>query len=98
LFDRTCFVTLLYIEVMIPHAQSLKDKRRAVRGLKDRISNRFNASVAEVGYLDKWQRSVLAVCLVGNDRRQLLANTAKIRTLCAEAADISILNIEQEWL
>ena len=98
MFDQTCFVTILYIEMMIPHAQSLKDKRRAVRGLKDRISNRFNASVAEVGYLDKWQRAVLAVCLVGNDRRQLLANTVKIHTLCAEAAEISILSIEQEWL
>lgn len=93
-----CFVTLLYIELIIPHAHSLKDKRREVRGLKDRISSKFNASVAEVGYQDKWQRCVLAVCLVGNDKRQLLSDTTKIRTLCAEAADVSILQIEQVWL
>ena len=36
-----------------------------MRGLRDRIRSKFNASVAEVGYRDKWQRAVLAVCLVG---------------------------------
>jgi len=98
MINANCFVTLLYIELMIPHAQSLKDKRREVRGLKDRISSKFNASVAEVGYQDKWQRSVLAVCLVGNDKTRLLSNTTKIRTLCADTANISLLNIEQLWL
>lgn len=98
MIKANCFVTLLYIELMISHAQSLKDKRREVRGLKDRISSKFNASVAEVGYQDKWQRCVLAVCLVGNDKRQLLANATKIRTLCAAASDISILSTEQLWL
>jgi uncharacterized protein YlxP (DUF503 family) len=48
---------------MIPWAQSLKDKRSAVHGLKDRLRSRFNASVAEVAYLDKWQRAVIAVCI-----------------------------------
>jgi uncharacterized protein len=98
MINASCFVTLLYIELIIPYAQSLKDKRREVRGIKDRISSKFNASVAEVGYQDKWQRTVLAVCLVGNDKSRLLSNTTKIRTLCGESANISILSIEQVWL
>ena len=96
--DQTCFVTLLTIELLSPHAQSLKDKRREVRGLKDRIRSKFNASVAEVGYLDKWQRTVLAVCLVGNDKRKLMSDTARMRTLCEETTDIEIVAIDQEWL
>ena len=96
--DQSCFVTLLTIELVIPHAQSLKDKRREVRGLKDRIRNKFNASVAEVGYQNKWQRAVLAVCLVGSDKRQLVSDTARIRTLCEEATDVVITAIDQEWL
>lgn len=95
---QSIFITLLTIELVIPHAQSLKEKRSEVRGLKDRISNKFNASVAEVGFKDKWQRAVLAVCLVGSDKRQLESNTARIRTLCEEAADIEIAAIVQEWL
>lgn len=96
--DQSYFVTLLTIELLIPHAQSLKDKRREVRGLKDRIRNKFNASVAEVGYQDKWQRAVLAVCLVGSGKRQLVADTARIRTLCEEATDVVITAIDQQWL
>ncbi|PKH06835.1 hypothetical protein CXF93_13180 [Moritella sp. Urea-trap-13] len=63
---------------MIPHAQSLKDKRREVRGLKDHIRSKFNASVAEVGYQDKWQRTTLAVGLVGSDKHLLESTAARI--------------------
>jgi len=96
--NPSVFLTLLTIELMIPYAQSLKDKRRVVRGLKDRIRGKFNASVAEVGYQDKWQRAVLAICLVGSDKRKLESDTARIRTLCEEVVDIEIVAVDQEWL
>jgi hypothetical protein len=96
--DQSFYITLLTIELVIPHAQSLKDKRSEVRGLRDRIRSKFNASVAEVGYQGKWQRAVLAVCLVGSDKRQLESDTARIRTLCEEATDVEIAAIDQEWL
>jgi uncharacterized protein YlxP (DUF503 family) len=96
--DHTYFVTLLTIELLIPHAQSLKDKRREVRGLKDRIRNKFNASVAEVGYQDKWQRAALAIGLVGSDKRQLEADASQVQTLCQEATNIVITEINQEWI
>ena len=95
--NHTYFITLLTIELLIPHAQSLKDKRREVRGLKDRIRNKFNASVAE-GYQNKWQRAALAIGLVGSDKRQLEADTSKIQTLCQEATNIVIAEINQEWM
>jgi len=96
--NHTFFISLLTIELVIPHAQSLKDKRRVIRGLKDRISDRFNASVAEVGYQDKWQRSVLAVSLVGSDKRQLESSVDKISSLCIEFCNLEIVSIDQEWL
>ena len=96
--EQSIFITLLTIELMIPYAQSLKDKRSAVRGLTDRIRSKFNASVAEVGYQDKWQRAVVAVCFVGGDKRQLEADAARIRTLCEDATDVEITAIDQEWL
>ena len=96
--DESVFITLQTIELLIPYAQSLKDKRSAVRSLKDRIRSKFNASVAEVGYRDKWQRSVLAVCFVGGDKRHLESDTDRVRTVCEEAADVEIVAINQEWL
>jgi uncharacterized protein YlxP (DUF503 family) len=96
--DPDFHVTLLTIELLIPHAHSLKEKRSAVRGLRDRIRSRFNASVAEVGYQDKWQHALLAACLVGSDRRQLASDADRLRGLCEEAGDVEIAAIDQQWL
>ena len=96
--DPDLFISLLTIELLVPWARSLKDKRSAVRGLKDRLRSRFNASVAEVHYQDKWQRAVLAVCLLGNDKRQLESDMSRVRQVCEEAQDLQIADMHQQWL
>ena len=96
--EHSLFIALVTIELMIPYAHSLKDRRSAVRGIKDRIRSKFNASVAEVGYQDKWQRAASAVCMVGSDKRQLESDTDRMRTLCEEATDVEIAAINVEWL
>ncbi|MGB5718465.1 MAG: DUF503 domain-containing protein [Gammaproteobacteria bacterium] len=96
--DTDLFISLLTIELLIPWARSLKDKRSAVRGLKDRLRSRFNASVAEVGYQDKWQRAVIAVCILGSDRRQLESDMARVRQLCEEAQNVQVADMHQQWL
>ena len=96
--DPAIHVSLLIMELLIPWSRSLKDRRSAVRGLKDRLRSRFNASIAEVGYQDKWQRATLAVCLVDSDRRKLEATMARIRELSEEAHDLEVAAIRQEWL
>jgi len=96
--DPAFFISLLTIELMIPWAHSLKDKRSAVRGLKDRLRSRFNASVAEVAYQDKWQRAIIAVCIIGGDKRRLESDMSKVRQLCEEAKDLQIADMHQQWL
>jgi hypothetical protein len=49
---------------------SLKDKRRILKSLKDRLHRQFNVSVAETDHHDLWQRAELACCVVAVDRRQ----------------------------
>jgi len=60
-------VGICEIEVLIPQASSLKEKRIVIKSIKDKISKRFNVSIAEVGYQDKWQRALLGVAKVSND-------------------------------
>ena len=62
---------LLHLELMIGDAMTLKDKRRVVKGFKDRIAHRRNVSVAEVDYQDQRRRSLLAVAMVGSGARYL---------------------------
>ncbi len=53
------------LEVFLPYASSLKDKRQTIQSLSDRLRKRFSISVAEVDHHDLWQRASIgfaAVC------------------------------------
>ncbi len=56
-------------ELHLAGCRSLKDKRRVIKSLKDRLHRRFNVSVAETDYQDTWQRAELTCCVVATDRR-----------------------------
>ena len=60
-------IALLTLDIHIPHAHSLKDKRMVVRSLKDRLRAKFNVAVSEVDHQDLWQRSQISVVTVGSD-------------------------------
>lgn len=57
------------LDLLIRESQSLKEKRRIVKQIIDRVKHRFNVSIAEVGNNDLWQSAQLGLCLVSNDRR-----------------------------
>ncbi len=61
------FVGVLRLTFHIPHARSLKDKRRVVLSFRDRVRSRFDVSIAEVGAQDLHQRAVFGVSVVSGD-------------------------------
>jgi uncharacterized protein YlxP (DUF503 family) len=58
-------VGTLRLDLHLPASDSLKAKRSVLNRVKERVRTRFNASIAEVGHQDLWQRSTLAVAVVG---------------------------------
>lgn len=60
-------VGILRLQLGIYGAMSLKDKRRAIKSVKDKIAHRYNVSVAEVEMLDVLRHGVLGVAMVSND-------------------------------
>ena len=60
---------ILTLHLSIGGADSLKDKRQAIRSLTARLRERFNISAAEVGDLEIWRRAVVGVAVVTNDPR-----------------------------
>ena len=91
-------IIFIAIEFLIPHAQSLKEKRKHVKGLKDRLQSKFNASVAEIDALDEWQKSVIGLTMISNDKRYLESQASSIETLLTEYKDIELISIQKEWL
>ena len=61
-------VGVLRLTLVVHGAHSLKEKRHAVRKIVDRVRARYNVSIAEVGENDVWQRAVLGLSAVANDR------------------------------
>lgn len=57
------YVGILAAEIHFPGNGSLKDKRQYLRSLKAGLSQKFGASVAEVGFQDLWQRTRLVLSL-----------------------------------
>ena len=54
-------------ELALPECRSLKEKRRVVKSLKERLQARFRVSVAETRFQDTWTRAELTAAVVASD-------------------------------
>ncbi len=64
-------VGLLILDIHLPEAHSLKEKRFTVRRIQDRLRARFNVAVAELDHQDLWQRSSIGVVSIASDHKIL---------------------------
>ena len=64
-------IGLCLVEIFLPAARSLKDKRQVLRSVMERLRNRHNVSVAEVEHQDLWQRAEIAIAAVASSRKPL---------------------------
>ena len=62
-------VGLLILNIHLPDAHSLKEKRFTVRKIKDRLRARFNVAVAELDHQELWQRAEIGVVSIASDRQ-----------------------------
>lgn len=71
------FIGVLSVEFTLHGNDSLKGKRRVANSLKQKVRNKFNVSIAEVGSQDSLSRLSLAVVSVSNDQRHLQSRLNK---------------------
>ena len=64
-------IAFLTLELHIEAAQSIKDRRQAVRSMKDRLRTSFNVSVAELDAAELWNRATIGVVSISNSRDYL---------------------------
>jgi uncharacterized protein YlxP (DUF503 family) len=64
-------VATLTLELAIEHAQSLKDRRQAVRSLKDKLRHGFNISVAELDEVVVYNRATIGVAAISSSTSYL---------------------------
>jgi uncharacterized protein YlxP (DUF503 family) len=71
-------IAKLTVELSIPHAQSLKDRRQVVRSLKDKLRHGFNISIAEVDDANLWNRATLGVVAISGSSAYLAGQMREI--------------------
>jgi len=91
-------VGILQVEISIPDAMSLKDKRQVVKSLKDRIAHGHNVSIAEVGALDEHRRCVLGIAMVSNDKRYVEGGLSKLVDFIRMVPQASLTDYQIEML
>ena len=91
-------VGVLQIELSVPDAFSLKDKRRVIKSLKDRIAHGHNVSIAEVGALDEHRRSVLGLAMVSNDKGYVEGALSKLVDFVRMVPQVSLIDYKIELL
>jgi len=72
-------IGFLALEIFLPYSQSLKDKRRVLNALRDRVRSRFNAAFAELDFQDKWQRSRIGIVTLNSQKGLVDEILQKIR-------------------
>lgn len=91
-------VALGLVELHLGEVDSLKGKRHALKGLKEKVKQRFNVSVAEVDHEDLWQRATLAVACVANDGRHANEVVSKAVDYIESLADGRVIDVRVEVL
>lgn len=79
----------------LPGSASLKDKRRVVKSLKDRLRSRFNVSVAETGGHDLWNMAELTLALVTTDQQFADSVLGRVRHLIDQETRTVVLGVER---
>jgi len=58
----------LNLEIYLPYSHSLKEKRKRLKCLKDRLRINYNVSYSELEFLDKWQRTRIGLVTINNQK------------------------------
>ena len=94
----SAIIGFIEIHLRIPEAHSLKEKRKVVKRVVERLKNKFNVSVSEIGDQDRWQSSIIGVVTVGSSKKIVDATLEKVIVFIEELYPGKLVNYYKEIL
>ncbi len=85
-------------EIFIYNANSLKEKRRIVKSIIEKSKHRFNISISEVDYNDKWQKALIGFATVSNDKKIVENTIESVVNLMSTYSEIEMTDVYREIL
>jgi hypothetical protein len=91
-------IGVLQLELGVGDAMSLKDKRRVIKSLKDRLAHAHNISIAEVGALNEHRRAILGLAMVSNDKSYVEGALSKLVDFVRGVPQVDLIDYQIELL
>ncbi len=89
---------MLSIELHLPQARSLKEKRATIRPIIDISRSRFRVAISEVGFQDLHQRALLEVAAVASAEHVVAETLDAVERLVWSAAGAEVVASSRRWV
>jgi uncharacterized protein YlxP (DUF503 family) len=94
--NQNVFVGVARLELHIPEARSLKQKRSSTRSLVERVRNRHRVLIIEIDHQNLYQRAEFAIGAISTDSVELLSKMGRVERTVNENWSGNILNWDVE--
>jgi uncharacterized protein YlxP (DUF503 family) len=91
-------IGLLTLEIYLPYSHSLKEKRKTLNMIRDRLKRKYNIAFAELDYQNKWQRSKVGLVTLNTQKGMVEKVFQKIVEQVEENIEGEILHKEVFFL
>ena len=91
-------IGILTLELSIPGATNLKQKRAVLNTIKDRAHRRFNVSIAEVEANDVWNLAILGCAVVSNSQKHANSVLSKVQDFVESVHDCIVDDVDMEFI
>ncbi len=91
-------IGVVQAQLLIREARSLKDKRRVIKSLKERLKHRFNISIAEVGANESMQQAIIGVAMVSNDSHHVQGVLNQVVNFISNDVRAELMDYQIEFL
>ena len=91
-------VAVVQCELHIPTSRSLKEKRAVLRPIVEGLRHRFQISVAEVGYQDKWQRALVGMAVVSDSYGHAVEVIDNVERWVWSKPEVEVTRFQTEWV
>ncbi len=91
-------IAKLTVELSIPHAQSIKDRRQVLRSLKDKIRHGFNVGIAELDDANLWNRATLGMVAISGSSAYLAGQMQELDDALSRLCNTLGAEILDSWV
>lgn len=92
------YALALAVDVRIPEAHSLKEKRSVIRTILDGAHRRFGASTAETGLNDVHQRAELGFVVVAGTAGHATELIDSVERFVWSFPEIEVVDADRHWM